>query len=219
MHDKRLRDTLLPDTLAPSGPPVIPKTESIDLRIGNPRFLELASENHLLTPQEGADLAARFYGNDFAALLQLIAERPHLKDALGKLWGDSIGFTYVNPEMTAIQPEAIRQIPREFAETNQIVPLYSFGGPLSIAAANPQNKALETLVTNKFNIIPSFVFSLPEEITDTIAIAYQSAENLLEIATDLNSQSKKIAAQPEKIVTTQDLAKQASSNSITGVSI
>lgn len=211
-----LRDTLWRDSSArnPSALPIIPKLESHVLRIGNPRFLELAVENHLLTSQEGADLAARFHGNDFAALLQLVAERAHLKDKFGKLWGDSIGFTYVNPEMTAIQPEAIRQIPREFAEINQIVPLYSFGGSLTIAAANPRDQDLETLVTNKCNIIPSFVFAFPEEIADTIAVAYQSTENLKGMATELNAESKNIAAQAKNILTTQDLAQQASSHSI-----
>ena len=209
-----MRDTQSHDTSAISSPRVLPKTEDTALRIINPRFLELAAENQLLTPPEGADLAGRFHGNDFAALLQLVAERPHLKEALGKSWGDSIGSTYVNPEMTAIQPEAVHQIPREFAEINQIMPLYSFGGSLSIAAANPKDKALETLVTNKFDIIPSFVFSFPEEIADTIAVAYQSAENLQGMATALNAESKNVPADPGNIPTMQDLARQANSNSI-----
>ncbi len=214
MRNTQLRGTPSRASPAINSPPVIPKTESNALRIGNPRFLELAVENHLLVPQDGADLAERFHGNDFAALLQLVTERPHLKDTLGKLWSDAIGCTYVNPEMTAIQPEAVRQIPREFAETNQIVPLYSFGGSLTIAAVNPQDKALETLITNKFNIIPSFVFAFPEEIADTIAIAYQSAENLEGIATELNAEGKKIAADARKNLAAQDLNQLANSNSI-----
>ncbi len=193
---------------------VIHKAEAGKLRIGNPRFWSLAVENNLISTQDGADLAERSRGNDFDALLQLVAERPHLKDALGKTWGDSIGFTYVNPEMTAIDPEAVSQIPREFAEINRIVPLYAFGGTLSLAAANPGDKALEELVINKFNVNPSFVFSFPEEIADTIAVAYQSSKTLQGIATELNAESKTSAAHPEQILSAQDLAQQANSNSI-----
>jgi len=209
MEYSQMRETLTTDT-----PSARPKTEDTALRIVNPRFLELAAENHLITPAEGADLAERFRGNDFAALQYLVAERPHLKEALGKAWGDSIGFTYVNLEMTAIQPEAVRQIPREFAEINQIVPLYSFGGSLSIAAANPKDREMEERVVNKFNIVPSFLFSFPEEIADTIPVAYQSAENLKVIVTELNAENKDLADNPANIPTTQNLAKRANSHSI-----
>jgi len=205
---------LTQDTFATDSPSTRPKTEDAALRIVNPRFLELAVENHLITPAEGAELAERFRGNDFAALMHLVTERPHLKETLGKAWGDSIGFSYVNLEMTAIQPEAVRQIPREFAEINQIVPLYSFGGSLSIAAANPKDRELEGRVANKFNIVPSFLFSFPEEIADTIPIAYQSVENLKVIVTELKAETKDIAVNPANIPTTQDLAKRANNHSI-----
>ena len=205
---------LIQDTPETDRQPTAAKSEDSVLRIANPRFLELAVENHLITPAEGAETATRFRGNDFAALLNLASERPHLKEALGKAWGDSIGASYVNLETTAIQPEALRQIPREFAEANQIVPIYSFGGSLSIAAANPKDRELEEHVANKFNVVPSFLFSFPDEIADTIPVAYQSADNLKIIVTELRAESKAKAADPAAAPTTQELVKRANSNSI-----
>ena len=217
----RIPGTILPESVVPGPadaipkrPPLKPGMEPGVVRIDNPRFLELVVANKLITPQEGADLAGRFRGNDFAVLLQLVNERPHLKDVLGKAWGDSIGFAYVNPEGTAVQPEAVAQVPREFAEANQIVPLYSFGGSLTMAAVNPADKTLETRVTNQLGVIPSFVFAFPEEIMDAIAVVYQSVADLQGMATDLNAQSKKIASRSPAVVTTQELIQQANSNSM-----
>ncbi len=184
-------------------------------RLANPRFLPLAAEQRVISPTDAADLGGRFRGNEFAALLYLITERPELKNRLGKAWGDSIGFAYLDLETTVIQPEAVRQISREFAETHLVIPLYSFGGNLSVAAANPGDRNLETRVFEAFNLMPSFTFALPDDIADAIAVAYQSAEELQAAIAGLgDGQGRALAKAQQEAATTEDLYRQANSSQV-----
>lgn len=191
-----------------------PKINTSSLRIANSRFLDLAVENHLLTEPEGADLSARFRGNEFAALLYLVNEHPNKKNLLGKAWGDAIGLAYTDLDTTVIQPEAVQQIPREFAEIHQLIPLYAFGGTLSMAAANPGDRNLETLIFNKFNIMPSLSFALPEDIADAIAIVYQSTDELKVAIDELQAGQSKAAANSPDFLTTEQMYEQANSSQV-----
>lgn len=198
----------------PEGP--AQTADAAGLRIANPRFLELAAERQLITPAESSDLAARFRGNDFAALLFLALERPLLKEQFGKAWGDSIGVTHVSLDKVAIQPGVTGRIPREFAEEHQVVPIYSFGDSVSIASADPQSRKVEELIINRFNINPSFVFAFPDEIADLIAITYRSVEELKGMAAELRQAQKEIAGKQDVELTTQDLLRQAGNRSVVG---
>jgi len=137
----------------------------------NPRFMELAVANQMLTKAERESLSARFQGNDFAIMLYLAVQRPQLKDALGKLWGDSLGIAYTDPTKTIIQYELVNKLPKSFAEQNNVIPLYAVENVITVAMADPRNTALQRQVEGQMDALVSPVFALPDQINAAVEIA------------------------------------------------
>ncbi len=146
--------------------------------IRNPNFQKLVIKSNLLTEEDVRSLSAKYGGDDFALLLHLLRGSVAKKDVLGKLWGDSLNFAYVDLTKSMFQALAVQQLTLEYALKNKVIPIYQFGNSVTVATANPSE---ESLVRNLESVLlksVSLVFSFPEDIEDAIMVQYQSSSAL-----------------------------------------
>lgn len=146
--------------------------------IRNPEFFKLLISQGLLSETDSQNLLRKFNGNHIAALVYLVQGSVTKKEKLCKLWADSLGFAYVDPEKSLIQYAAVQKLPEKFAKKFNVIPLYQFGDAITLATADPGNRAMLSQVEGAAKVPASPVFSLPDDIEDAIEIYYQSTSDL-----------------------------------------
>jgi type IV pilus assembly protein PilB len=148
-------------------------------------FLDSLSSSGLISQDESQQLVAKFKGDQLSLLLHLKnnGSKGSLVDKakLGKLWADSGGFSFVDLDKTIFQSAALNKISSEFARKNKIIPLYQIGEALTVASADPSNKAILQSAEKASGLQISPVFSFPDEIDDAITVQYQTSSTLVEI--------------------------------------
>ncbi len=144
----------------------------------NPSFLELLIAQRIITAADAERLKQKYAGNLPLILNHFYRGSIVTKDALGKLWGDSIGIAYVNLEKTLFQKQVVQQLPEGFARSNKLIPLYAIDDVVTVAAADPLDDGMLEDVRKLLKARVSAVFSFPDEIIDAIDIQYQSGASL-----------------------------------------
>jgi len=142
--------------------------------IKSQNFQKLVVEHKLLTDADVRNLSAKYGGDDFAILMHLMRGTAAHKDVLGKLWGDSINFAYVDLKKSIFQNIAVQTLPHDFAIKNMVIPIYQFGNYITVASANPTDESLVRELESILLRSVSMVFSFPEDIEDAIMVQYQS---------------------------------------------
>ena len=155
----------------------------------NTLFIELIVAKGIITKDAAARLMKKHKSNAFEVMLHLLRGKPHLKETLSRLWGDSIGIAYVDLNKTLFQSNVVRQLPEEFARKNSIILLYQFGEAITAATSAPENKkVLEAAqrVTGRF-ISP--VFALPTDVETAIELEYKTEDNLTRLSSRIAKES------------------------------
>ncbi len=147
-------------------------------RIGNPEFLKRAHGQGLLSEKEAKFYHQSFPGDTLAALQEIIAKKPGLREKFAKAWGDSIGISYVSMEKTLFQPDVLALFSEEFSRTHFAIPLYMMGDAVTVAMADPSNQQLVKKIEMTVKKPVSPVFSTPGEIVDAIEIQFQKSDPL-----------------------------------------
>lgn len=155
----------------------------------NQTFMQLLASRGVLTADAGARLLQTFDGDAFSVLCHLTKIHPHRKALLGRLWGDSIGISYVDTSKTLFQREVLLKLPEEFARRNRIVLLYEFGEALTAAMTDPTNQAVLREAQRLTGRLVSPVFSLPEDIETAIELEYQSEDQLSALSSKIVTES------------------------------
>lgn len=83
---------------------------------------------------------------------------------LGKIWGDYLGFAYVNPNSSIVNKEYARMLGEDFIKENSVLPLYKFGKAITVVTSDPQNPYIQDKIEKKLSEIVSFVFCFPFDI-------------------------------------------------------
>ncbi|MBU0996011.1 MAG: GspE/PulE family protein [Proteobacteria bacterium] len=142
----------------------------------NQNFMNFLVLKKILTEDDVKKLRIEYSDDTYEILKHLKKKGGIDKNILGKLWGDSIGVSYVELSKTLFQPSIIKKLPQDLAKKHKMIPLYEIEGTVTIATANPMNldaiKDAESLIGKKV----SMIFSFPEEIEDSIEVQYQSKE-------------------------------------------
>lgn len=125
-------------------------------------------------------LHAKSAGADLAFLQSLVEQRLVQKDRACRLWGDSVGFAYVDPLASIVTKEAVGLIPKEIARKGTVLGLYVLEGILTVAMAEPGDSMLVARIENIAGVKVSPVFAMPVEILDAIEIHYTNASEVLE---------------------------------------
>ncbi len=139
----------------------------------NPNFFKMLAESGRLSQEEASALRVRHRNDAFAALRELAGTEPSRKAEWAKFWADILGVAHVELEKTLFQAELVKKVPRKFAESRNVIPLYSFGETVTLAAADPLDDSLRQGVSGLLGAPASLVFAWPEEIAAAIEIQYQ----------------------------------------------
>lgn len=153
--------------------------------IENPEFVNLLRFVGILDVQEVQNLLEKFHDNALLMLIHLVNEGRAKKDELCRLWGDSIGFAYVDLEKTLFQPDIAHQIPESFARKRNLIGVYKFGESVTVAASDPANIFVQKDTEQMLGFPVSLVFAFPPDIADAIEIQYKSADTLDEFVSKI----------------------------------
>jgi type IV pilus assembly protein PilB len=102
--------------------------------------------------------------NVFDVAFKLIEDYGIDTKFLGKIWGDYIGFAYVDPNSTIINQEYLQKVGIDFIKENNAIPMYKFGKAITVSTSNPQNPYIQDMLEKKLGEIVSFVFCFPFDI-------------------------------------------------------
>lgn len=83
---------------------------------------------------------------------------------LGKIWGDYLGFAYVDPNTTIVNKDYVRKLGKDFILANKALPLYKFGKAVTVSTSDPQNPFIQDKLEKRLEEIVSFVFCFPFDI-------------------------------------------------------
>lgn len=100
----------------------------------------------------------------FKVALELIEKYGVDDQLLGKIWGDYLGFAYVNPCHSIVSHEHIKMLGADFIREHKVIPLYKFGKAVTVATSNPAKFYIQDKLEKKFNSVVSFVFCFPFDI-------------------------------------------------------
>lgn len=83
---------------------------------------------------------------------------------LGKIWGDYLGFAYVDPNSSIVNQEYIKKIGVDFIQINKALPLYKFGKALTVCTSDPTNSSIQGKIQARLGELVSLVFCFPFDI-------------------------------------------------------
>ena len=158
--------------------------EKVFPHVKNPAFVQALVASKVLTEREAAQELKNTRDNAIEILTDLIEKMPSKKTMLCKLWGDSLGFAYVDLEKTMYHKEAIDALSRPYNLDNFMIPVYKLGEVLTVAMYNPADDKLvkKTEMASKCRVSP--VFAPPTDIIDAIEVQYQNLDFLDEYIQD-----------------------------------
>lgn len=100
----------------------------------------------------------------FKIALELIENHGIDEGELGKIWGDYLGYAYVDPNKTIVNKEFVEKVGVQFIKDNSAMPLYKFGRAVTVCTSNPHNPYIQDKLEKKLGEIVSFVFCFPFDI-------------------------------------------------------
>lgn len=86
------------------------------------------------------------------------------RDKLGKIWGDYLGFAYVDPNTTIVNMEYVNKVGIDFVKKNKVIPLYKFGRAVTVSTSDPTNPFMQDRLEKMLDEIVSLVFCFPFDI-------------------------------------------------------
>ena len=157
--------------------------------VKNSRFIDLIAKGGVITPENARRLLNRFHDNAFAVLMHLVRLHPHRKTDLGRLWGDSIGVAYVDPNKSLFQRSIVQLLPEDYARRNHFILLYQFGEAVTAATVDPGSRQVLDEAAKIIGRPISPVFSFPDDIEAAIEIEYKSEDQLRALSSKIVTDS------------------------------
>lgn len=151
----------------------------------NKKILENLQAQKILSKEDALKLYDTYKGDAFEIVEHLFKSRVADKNKLGKVYGDSIGVSYVNLDKTLFESKTVTKLPHAFSRKNHIIPLYEINGVVTVAMASPLNLDIIDEAKRVMGCPVSAVFSFPDEINDTIDIQYQTDDSLCKFVDQL----------------------------------
>ena len=148
----------------------------------NPEFLKYLTMYGILSEDAVLNLEGKYPEDTFALLLHLLKSGASRKNTLGRLWADSLGFSYVEMGTTLFQRDVVQLIPEQFARKHHAIPIYKFGEAVTVAMSDPAAKLVIQELSELLESPVSPVFSFAEEILEAIEIEYKTEEQLNDLS-------------------------------------
>lgn len=122
-------------------------------------------------------------GVDFTTINELFRRMPYVfdiastlinlygieRERLGKIWGDYLGFAYVDPNATLVKTEYVSKLGLDFIRKNKVMPLYKFGRAVTVATSDPTNPFMQDKLEKMLDEIVSLVFCFPFDVETYLA--------------------------------------------------
>jgi type IV pilus assembly protein PilB len=141
-------------------------------------FADLLVDKKFLSASECKLLLSKFKGDLFRLVVHVAEKTPRRKQELGRYWGDYIGFVYLDLSRTIIQYRLLNKLPEEFVRENLIMPVYEFGGTISVVAADPRDEAALHQAESYLDGFLSPAFAFPDQIRAAIEVGFQTESSL-----------------------------------------
>lgn len=144
-------------------------------------FINVLVTRRFVSSGEAAVLRARFKGDLYSIVLHIAEKKPDRRSELGRFWGDRLGVAFLDLNKTLIQYKLLEKLPEEFARTNLIMPVYDFGGAITVVTPNPLDQVLIAKAESYFDTFVSPAFGFPDQIKDLLEIGYQTEATLTKL--------------------------------------
>ena len=95
-------------------------------------YLEILSENNLISPDEAGELSITSQGSSLRVLKHIFDNNILSREGLGQIIEKKLQITYINLFEVEISDQAIGKIAEEVAKKYKIMPVYQLGSVLSI---------------------------------------------------------------------------------------
>lgn len=154
----------------------------------NQAFFDVLIERGILTTEDASKIKKTYNGDAFKFLLRLAKGAqggPIGKEDLGKIWGDLIGFPFVDLRKTFFQTKVVEKLPEDMARKYTAIPIYELGQAVTLATGDPENTRALLDIESALQVKVSPVFAFPNEIKDAIAVQYKSTGYLKELTSAL----------------------------------
>jgi len=143
----------------------------------NKVFLDMLIEKKIIEERELEKLKELYQSEAFDILMHLVNNKTADKHKLGRLWGDSIGISYVDIKKASFNEDTIKKMPEEFARKNIVIPLYQMGKAITVIASRPQNSFMIDKLEHILNTQISSLFCFEEDIEEAINYYYSGFKN------------------------------------------
>ncbi|MDD3237136.1 MAG: hypothetical protein PHV37_03465 [Candidatus Gastranaerophilales bacterium] len=97
---------------------------------------------------------------------KIITECGIEKQKLGEIWGNYLGFAYVDPMNTLVDKQYVNKLGKEFILSNHVLPLCKFIRAVTIATSDPLNPYIQDKIEKRLDELVSFVFCFPFDIEE-----------------------------------------------------
>lgn len=144
----------------------------------NPDFWKGLIASRLLERADFEGVFRESEGDPFRALQILVRMRPHDKNALCRVWGDSIAVAVVDLDTTIFASDLLSRIPKALAEKVSAIPLYELGGTVTVACRDPLDRAGLQELSQALRMPVSPVFAWPDDIASSIELHYSSEDKV-----------------------------------------
>lgn len=152
----------------------------------NKKFLESLITKAVINKNDLEQLLNTHNNEAFDVLNYLVVNNIADKHKLGRLWGDSLGISYVDLHKVAFSEEVIKKLPEEFARKNKVIPIYQMGKAITVITSKPQNGFLISKLEQVLKTQVSPLFCFENDIEEAIDYYYSSF-----VAEEPNKLSKK----------------------------
>jgi type IV pilus assembly protein PilB len=140
----------------------------------NQTFVDLVRAEKIV-PEEQFSVLEKKYEDDSMGLLDHLVYRGVApKSVLGRLWGDSLGYAFVDLDKTIFQSEIVFKMPADIARQYRMIPIYQVGATITVSTPDPANREAFVKAEKAVGLPLSPVFSLPTDVDDAIDIYYQT---------------------------------------------
>lgn len=153
--------------------------------IENPVFIKAVVAQGIVKREDMFGLELKHHGDAYAIMRALLRKGAAKRELLGKMWGDSLGISYVDLKKTLFDNKVVRLMTEEYASEHKVIPLYQFGEAVTIATANPKNQNIIAQTSTLIGRPVSPVFAFEEEIDDAIEIQYRSSDSLVKFSSNV----------------------------------
>ncbi len=146
----------------------------------NPGFVEAVRKLALMPERDllrtlGDDL------NAYRVLRHLFATgQVSLRDGI-RMWAEGFGTSGIDIHDTLVDRSVLVRLPRDFAETHQVMLVYRLGDRITAVAADPANKAVIAEAERLAGAPLSVVTALPDELAEAIRLHYPEVDDLVRI--------------------------------------